>query len=148
MIQHNQHRRAQWQDYSGCGLYMVTLCIEGRYPLFGHLEGNIKAKREVADFPHIVLSSLGHTIRDEELPKIHRFYPQIELWQAAIMPDHIHLLLYVSKPLPDGKRLGDIIRRFKGGCTRAWWAATSAKRTAADGTALEGAGTAAAGTAG
>ena len=135
-IQHNQHRRAEWQDYGGKGLYMVTLCIEGRQTLFGHLEGNIKAKRGAADFPHIVLSALGRIIRDEELPKIHYFYPQIEMWQVAIMPDHLHLLLYVAEPLPDGKKLGDIIRSFKGGCSRAWWGE-------GEGTALKSAGTAA-----
>ena len=138
-IQHNQHRRAEWQDYGGCGLYMVTFCIEGRQALFGRLEGNISAKRGTADFPHIVLSPLGRAIREEELPKIHHFYPQIEMWQAAIMPDHLHLLLYVARPLPDGKKLGDILRRFKGGCTRAWWAQEER-------TALESAGTIAAGT--
>ncbi|MBQ7463159.1 MAG: hypothetical protein IJS63_13100 [Bacteroidaceae bacterium] len=134
-IQHNQHRRAEWQDYNGTSLYMITLCIEVRHPLFGHLEGDISAKRGQTDFPHIVLSSLGHAILEEELPKIHRFYPQIEVWQAAIMPDHLHLLLYVAKPLPEGKRLGDIIRSFKGGCSRAWWGSGN--------TALKSAGTAA-----
>ena len=144
-IKHNQHRRAEWQDYGGCGLYMVTFCIEGRQALFGRLEGNISAKRGTADFPHIVLSPLGRAIREEELPKIHHFYPQIEMWQAAIMPDHLHLLLYVARPLPDGKKLGDILRRFKGGCTRAWWA--QGGRTAQEErTALESAGTIAAGT--
>lgn len=121
-INHNQYRRAEWQDYGGCGLYMITLCVEGRHAFFGHLEGDIRAKRNTADYPHIVLSSLGRIILNEELPKIHRFYPQIETWQATIMPDHLHLLLYVAEPLPDGKKLGDIIRRFKGGCSRAWWA--------------------------
>lgn len=121
-INHNQCRRAEWQDYGGCGLYMITLCVEGRHAFFGHLEGDIRAKRNTADYPHIVLSSLGRIILNEELPKIHRFYPQIETWQATIMPDHLHLLLYVAEPLPDGKKLGDIIRRFKGGCSRAWWA--------------------------
>ncbi len=145
-IQHNQHRRAEWQDYGGTGLYMITLCIEGRHPLFGHLDGNISAKRGQADFPHIVLSPLGRTILETELPKIHRFYPQIEVWQAAIMPDHLHLLLYVAKPLPEGKRLGDIIRSFKGGCSRAWWgggkgtARETAQETAQE-TALKSAGT-------
>ena len=124
-IQHNQHRRAEWQHYGDCGLYMVTLCIDGRHPLFGHLEGNIKAKRGTADFPHIVLSPLGRTILEEELPKISRLYPQIEMWQASIMPDHIHLLLYIREPLPQGKHLGHIISSFKGGCSRAWWAQTA-----------------------
>lgn len=138
-IQHNQHRRAEWQDYGGSGLYMVTLCIEGRQALFGRLEGNIRAQRDTADFPHIVLSDLGRIVVEEELPKMHQFYPEIEVWKAAVMPDHLHLLLYISKPLPKGKRLGDIIRSFKGGCSRAWWAQASAAR----GTALKSAGTAA-----
>ena len=141
-IQPNQHRRAEWQDYSGCGLYMVTMCIEGRRPLFGHLEGNIRARRSEADFPHIVLSSLGRSILEHELPKIHRFYPQVEVWQAAIMPDHIHLLLYVAEPLPAGKRLGDILRSFKGGCSRAWWKQVEFEAGKEGGTALKGAGTA------
>ena len=121
-IQHNQHRRAEWQDYGGTGLYMVTFCIEGRHPLFGHLEGDIHARRDTADFPHIVLSPLGHAIMTEELPKIHHFYPQVEVWKAAMMPDHLHLLFYISAPLPTGKHLGHVISSFKGGCSRLWWA--------------------------
>ena len=117
-IQHNQHRRAEWQDYSGTGLYMITLCIEGRHPLFGHLEGIISAKRGQTDFPHIVLSPLGRTVLEGELPKIHRFYPQIEVWQAAMMPDHLHGILFVQKKMD--KDLSRIIRGFKTGCHRAY----------------------------
>ena len=126
-IQHNQHRRAEWQDYGSSGLYMVTLCVEGRKALFGHLEGDIRAARDEKNFPHIVPSPLGRTIMEEELPKISRLYPQIEVWKAMMMPDHLHLLLYVAKPLPEGRKLGDIIRSFKGGCSRVWWAAEGAK---------------------
>ncbi len=154
-IQHNQHRRAIWHDYGGRGLYMVTLCIDGRHPLFGHLEGNIKASRDSADFPHIVLSRLGRIVLNVELPKIHRSYPQVELWKVAIMPDHIHLLIYVAQPLPEGKHLGHVMSSFKGGCSRAWWAEkTAGTRTAAgaavsrEGTAANAAGTGAAGGAG
>ncbi|MBR1901676.1 MAG: hypothetical protein IJ826_01675 [Bacteroidaceae bacterium] len=133
-IQHNQRRRAEWQDYGGCGLYMITLCIERRHPFFGYLEGNIKAKRGTADFPHIVLSPLGRIVLENELPKIHSLYPQIELWQAAIMPDHLHLLFYIREPLPQGKHLGHIISSFKGGCSRAWWALTATGKTDANAT--------------
>ena len=131
---------------------MVTFCIEGRKALFGHLEGDIKAQHGTTAFPHIVLSPLGRAILEEELPKIHHFYPQVEVWQAAIMPDHIHILLYVAQPLPDGKKLGDILRRFKGGCSRAWWAqgdtaAQGVVQKTAKKPALESAGTTAAGTA-
>ena len=145
-INHNQHRRADWRDYGARGLYMVTICTEGRRPLFGHIEGDIRARRGTADFPHIVLSALGNSILHHELPKITRFYPEIELWQAAIMPDHLHLLLYLNSPLHGGKKLGDVIGRFKGGCSRAWWKMegwATAVNTAGDGPAPNGAGTAA-----
>lgn len=120
-IKHNQHRRAPWADYSGTGLYMVTLCIEGRQPLFGRLEGDIRAQRGTPAFPHLVPSALGRAILDEELPKIHAVYPMVELWQVALMPDHLHLLLYVRQPLPPKKRLGQVVGAFMGGCSRAWW---------------------------
>ena len=139
-IQHNQHRRAEWQDYHGTGLYMVTLCINGRQRLFGHLEGNYRAQRTSEDYPHIVLSPLGRAVMEEELPKIHRLYPQIELWKAAIMPDHLHLLFYISAPLPHGKHLGHVISSFKGGCSRYWWAQQA---EAAGGTTANAVGTAA-----
>jgi hypothetical protein len=104
-IQHNQHRRADWQDYGGCGLYMVTFCIEGRHPLFGHIEGDIHARRGTEGFPHIVLSSLGHAILEVELPKIHHFYPQIAVWQAAIMPVFTFFCMFQS-PCLMGKSWG------------------------------------------
>ena len=120
-IQHNQHRRAPWQDYRDAALYLITLCIEGRHPLFGKLVGNIRSKRGTQDFPHVDLSTLGLAIRDDEIPKIHHFYPQVEVWQSTIMPDHIHLLLRVTAPLPRNRQIGDVISGFKGGCSKAWW---------------------------
>ena len=120
-IKHNQHRRAPWADYAGTGLYMVTLCIDGRQPLFGRLEGDIRAQRGTDAFPHLVPSPLGRAILNEELPKIHAVYPEVELWQTALMPDHLHLLLYVRRPLPPKKRLGQVVGAFMGGCSRAWW---------------------------
>ena len=148
-VGHSQHRRAGWQPYGGKGLYMVTLCTEGRQPCFGHLEGDIRARRASAAFPHIVLSELGRAVLEEELPKMHRFYPQVELWQVAVMPDHLHLLIRVREPLPKGKHLGHIISGFKGGCSRAWWALLQAQSSGAGlaasmGTAVDTAGTTAA----
>ena len=120
-IEHNQHRRAQWLDYGDVGLYMITMCVEGRKPVFGHLVGNWRAARGSEDFPHIVQSALAQRIINEELPKISRKYPQVEVWQATFMPDHIHLLIYVRSALPKGKHLGHVIGAFKGGCSRQWW---------------------------
>ena len=45
----------------------------------------------------------------------------VEVWKVALIPDHIHLLINVKEKLPAGKHLGNIVRGFKTGCTRAWW---------------------------
>ena len=124
------HRRAFSHDYQEAGTYMVTVVTEGRARVFGHIEGSAMATKKadkeawVKDWeaPHIVLSELGRRILEEEVPKIAQFYPQVEVWRVAMMPDHIHLLLRVKERLPEGKHLGSIVRGFKIGCTRAWWA--------------------------
>jgi hypothetical protein len=151
-IRHSQHRRAQWGDYNGIGLYMVTLCVEGRSAVFGRLEGDIRATRGTKAFPHLVPTELGRVVLEEEIPKIHGIFPQVEVWQVALMPDHIHLLLYIREPLPPKKRLGNVVGGFMGGCSRAWWRRiqpeANASGTTAGTTAGSTAGTTAGSTAG
>lgn len=118
---HNQHRRSYWHDYNQRGLYMVTMVIEGRKCLFGTLAGHTNGRSHTEEAPHVELSELGRRVLEEEIPKIHRFYPMVEVWRAAIMPDHIHLLLRVDENLPEDKHLGVVVRGFKTGCSRAWW---------------------------
>jgi len=118
---HNQHRRSFSHDYREKGTYMVTMVVEGREPVFGHIEGHAKGKPGTKEAPHMVLSELGRQVLEEEIRKINRFYPMVEVWRVAIMPDHIHLLIRVKESLPEGKHLGTIVRGFKTGCTRAWW---------------------------
>ena len=147
-IRHSQHRRAQWGDYNGIGLYMVTLCVEGRSAVFGRLEGDIRATRGTKAFPHLVPTELGRVVLEEEIPKIHGIFPQVEVWQVALMPDHIHLLLYIREPLPPKKRLGNVVGGFMGGCSRAWWRRIQPEANASGTTASTTAGTTASSTAG
>ena len=147
-IRHSQHRRAQWGDYNGIGLYMVTLCVEGRSAVFGRLEGDIRATRGTKAFPHLVPTELGRVVLEEEIPKIHGIFPQVEVWQVALMPDHIHLLLYIREPLPPKKRLGNVVGGFMGGCSRAWWRRIQPEANASGTTAGTTAGSTAGTTAG
>ena len=118
---HNQHRRSYWHDYRHRGLYMVTMVIDGRKRLFGTIAGRANGRSGTDEAPHVMLSALGRCVLEEEVPKIHRYYPEVEVWRVAIMPDHIHLLLMVRETLRDGKHLGMVVRGFKTGCSRAWW---------------------------
>lgn len=118
---HNQHRRSYWHDYREAGLYMLTMVIEGRHRLFGTIVGSANARAGSGEAPHMALSELGRRVLQEEVPRISQHYPMVEVWQVAMMPDHIHLLVWVKAPLPEGKHLGMVVRGFKTGCTRAWW---------------------------
>lgn len=100
---------------------MITMVIEGRKRLFGTIVGHASGLPGTDEAPHVALSVLGRRVLEEEVPKIHRYYPMVEVWRVAIMPDHIHLLVRVSGTMAEGKHLGMVIRGFKTGCTRAWW---------------------------
>lgn len=119
---HNKHRRSFSHDYCEKGTYMVTIVVNGRKRVFGHIEGHAKGKPGTDEAPHMVLSELGRQVLEEETRKISHFYPMAEVWRICIMPDHIHLLIRIRERLPEGKHLGSIVRGFKTGCTRAWWA--------------------------
>ena len=117
--QHSMKRRSPWHDYCKKNTYMLTIVVEGRMPLLGALKGNADAAPHSADAPRIELSTLGLTILKEELQKINRFYPMVEVWKACIMPDHIHLIVRVKEDMPKGKHLGQVVAGFKGGCSKA-----------------------------
>lgn len=118
--EHSMNRRHHSHRYNDVGTYLVTIVVAGRKPVFGHIEGDIKALPHTADYPSTVLSSLGQKVLLEELPKMHAVYPMVEVWKACIMPDHIHLIVRINAPLPQKKYLGNVIGAFKGGVSRAW----------------------------
>lgn len=118
---HNGHRRAFFHDYNRPGLYMITLVTEGRLRVFGRIEGHTRGAKGTAEYPHLHCSRLGAMILQDEISKISLFYPMAEVMKVALMPDHIHILVHVKGMLPKGKHLGNIVRGFKTGCTRAWW---------------------------
>lgn len=114
--QHSMKRRTPWHDYSLRGTYMLTLVVEGRAPLLGTLRAS-----DDGSGAHVELTTLGRAIRDEEVPKMARCYPQLEVWKVCLMPDHLHLIVRVNADLGEGKHLGKVVRGFKTGCSRAWW---------------------------
>ncbi len=119
-IEHNHKRRHRTHNYNNVGTYMVTIITKGRKPVFGHIDGNIKASPNDHDYPITILSPLGEKVLHEEIPKIHLTFPMVDVWKVCIMPDHIHLILHVAAQLPPNKTLGTIIGAFKGGISRAW----------------------------
>ena len=118
---HSMKRRAAWNDYNAPRIYMLTLVVRNRRPLFGTLTGDPHLPLYAVGSASVDWSDLGRAIRFEELPKITRFYPMVEVWKLMIMPDHLHIILNVKEPLPKGKLLGDVVAGFKYGCNKAYW---------------------------
>lgn len=105
-------RRRVGHDYQGRCIYMLTLVVDQRRNLLGHITGNGE------DAPAIMhLSPLGEAISDAVLG-ITGYYPAIEILAHQLMPDHLHIVLFVHERLP--VHLGQVINGFKVGCNRTY----------------------------
>ena len=102
---HSMLRRCNNWDYKKRGIYMLTLVTAERKPLLGTLrEDNTRA--------YIELTPIGQMVANEA-ENIPAHYPQIRILCKQVMPDHLHLLLFVQEALP--VHLGIIMRGFKQG---------------------------------
>ena len=88
----------QWQEkgtaWYGVGIYHVTLIVPSREPLLGELvipEDDPKQAR-------IERSELGNALVNKLLAHP-SFYPEIRILQFCLMPDHLHAILHVTRPM-------------------------------------------------
>ena len=109
-------RRDDHHDYTERRMYMITLEVEGRRPVFGRLIGDAFAPKGSKEEPRIELTKLGQAVQNE-WRGIHNYYPQIEVMAVQMMPDHMHGILFVRERLP--VHLGQVISGFKAGCRKA-----------------------------
>lgn len=109
-------RRDDHHDYTERRMYMITMEVEGRRPLFGRIVGDALAPKGSKNEPHMELSELGKAVESEWFG-IHGYYPQIEVVAVQMMPDHLHGILFVRDRLP--VHLGQVISGFKAGCRKA-----------------------------
>ena len=110
-----RHHREKGWDYRGRAIYHFTLPVEGRYPLFGTLEG------ESAETAFVRLNSFGRRVC-QMLSGLAQFYKgkgyALKVLAQMVMPDHVHLVIQVLEPLPQS--IGAVVRGFKSGCTKVY----------------------------
>ena len=121
------HKRSLYHDYHGRGIYLITLCTEGRRPLLGKLTGDSPSEAVIEP------TALGSEVLRcwEQIPAIQRRLAEqkaaktgqscerdISLLDRQLMPDHFHGILFVRKEMDIA--LGDVIRGFMVGCTKAF----------------------------
>ena len=82
-------RLANW-DYSSSGAYFVTVCTRGKERLLGTVVGG-----GVYDAPQVQLTARGKAAQGILLQM--EEYKTVKVEKAVIMPNHIHLLLFVRE---------------------------------------------------
>ena len=111
----SMQRRCVDHDYTGRMMYMVTMVIEGRRPLFGKVIGRSDAPAGSEGVPRMELSELGQRVYDEWM-SAPRHHPEITVVALQMMPDHLHGILFVKEKLE--QPLGMALRGFKQKCNQ------------------------------
>lgn len=75
--------RLKEYDYSSSGIYYVTICVQDRECLFGDANGR-----------KMFLSDAGKMVKDN-WDKLPQRFPNIELDEFIIMPNHIHGIINI-----------------------------------------------------
>lgn len=95
------HEHWQWQKpgraWKGVGLYHVTLTIPSRQPLLGKLV----IPNNDASQAYVKRTELGETLVNVMFD-IQHWHREIQILQFVVMPDHLHTVWYVRRPMQKG----------------------------------------------
>ena len=94
------NNRASWHDYTSRCIYHLTLMKHPEAPAFGMLAGDCHLPIGSPGSSHIHASKIGIAIK-QSLRHISDIHPALRLFQYALMPDHLHIILSVEDKLDD-----------------------------------------------
>ena len=93
----------QWQEagtsWKGVGIYHLTLTIPSREPLLGKLVIPNNDPTQA----RIERTELGQALLDCQR-SVEVFHPEIQILQYSLMPDHLHSIWYVRRPMQQSIR--------------------------------------------
>ena len=81
--------RLKEYDYNGAGLYFLTICTDKRRKILSKIVGG-----DVLDTPRVELTAYGKIV-DKYINQLNDFYENISVERCVIMPNHIHLILFI-----------------------------------------------------
>ncbi|MBR5632847.1 MAG: hypothetical protein IKW68_02625, partial [Clostridia bacterium] len=82
--------RLRGADYNRMGAVFLTICTKDRKCILSRIVGT-----GVPDGPSIQLSQYGK-IADKFINQLNEFYDNISVESYVIMPNHIHILLWIQ----------------------------------------------------
>ena len=83
--------RYQSFDYNSVGVYFITICTQNRRCILSRIVGT-----GVLDCPQPELTRYGE-IADKYIKQLNNFYEHLSVEKYVIMPNHIHLLLWLKE---------------------------------------------------
>ena len=99
----------QWQEpgaaWKGVGIYHLTLTVPSREPLLGTLFIPDNDPKEAS----IQRTELGEQLV-ETLLAHPTFFPEVRILQFCLMPDHLHAILHVTRPMKES--INVVVRSF------------------------------------
>lgn len=113
--------RLQGFDYNSSGAYFITICTDKRRQILSRIVGV-----DVPDDPkRIELFPYGN-IADKYINQLNDFYADIKIDSYVIMPNHIHILLFVlengssrtSTPTKQHSRVSQFVSTLKRFCNK------------------------------
>ena len=98
-------------DYSQNGVYFITVCVKNRNPILSYIPVGANCVR---------LSKIGKVV-EEEINNISKIYANVTVENYVIMPNDIHLLVFIDRfsgRTQFAPTISRIIKQFKGVITK------------------------------
>jgi putative transposase len=82
-IHYRQSLRLKEYDYSSCGLYFITICVQDRHCLFGHIDNKA-----------MILNDAGRMVSTWYYELMNKF-PNLQCHEMVVMPNHFHCIIEI-----------------------------------------------------
>ncbi len=102
--------RLEDYDYSTCGAYFVTCCVANQKNLLRNT-----ADCDAKSMP--ALTKIGEAV-EHAINNIGSVYSGAEVTKYSIMPDHLHMIVFLDGSGEKSPNLSEIIRQFKSNVTK------------------------------
>ena len=92
-----KRNRLELFDYSSCAAYFITICTYNKKCLFwASKQPNFVGEDIILPPESVNLSAIGKVVK-QSIESISVHYPNIEVWDYVIMPNHVHMILVIPE---------------------------------------------------